>query len=192
MAYEIGILKGELFGAVFPMVGATAPQTYQTGKSVSVYAAYADRPTLTTFNTFAPVGTITEQGGQGIYKQLFSVAEMNHDLIILKYTASGCADQSFVIYTRDLVDEARLFADVFWRRSLSNVESAAQSYNGKGPDTADILSGYGLLCSLQNKRTFNSGSGRFETFKVDKTTVLGEHTPTTDANAEPVTGMTEF
>ena len=77
------------------MVDSSTPASFKTGLTVVDTAYYKDGAgnwtALSIIDTFAEIGSI------GIYEIDLSAAELNHDFVIIKLTASGAAD-SFVIF----------------------------------------------------------------------------------------------
>jgi len=74
------------------------------------------------------------------------------------------------------------FADHILRRLAANIEAS-----GDG-DAVGLTSLYSLIQQLQESNT-TTHAGKLTVFKTDGTTELGQLTPTTDADADPITGI---
>lgn len=84
--------KGTAFSN-FPikMVDATDFNTPETGKSPTVQLSLDGA-------TFVNATNSPSEIGYGWYRINLTSAEMNHDVIVVKCTASGCVQNDYVIY----------------------------------------------------------------------------------------------
>jgi len=82
--------KNSAFELTFPMVDSTTPASFKTGLSPVDTAYYKDGAGAWT--TLAITDTAAEIGTTGIYGISLTAAEMNHDWVNIKFTASGAAD----------------------------------------------------------------------------------------------------
>jgi len=82
--------KNSAFELAFPMVDSTTPASFKTGLSPVDTAYYKDGAGAWT--DLAITDTAAEIGTTGIYKISLTAAEMNHDWVNIKFTASGAAD----------------------------------------------------------------------------------------------------
>lgn len=95
---EIFRKKNEATNIVFPMVIIATPELFQTGVSPTDTAYSSDAEAA--FGTLAITDTANELGSTGMYEMNLTAAEMNHDLIIIKFTAALGADTAVIIRTR--------------------------------------------------------------------------------------------
>lgn len=95
--------KGSARYLSFPMISTAAPETFLTGLSVVDTGYYKDGAGAWT--ALAIADSVTEIGSTGMYEIDLSGTEMNHDQIMIKFTASGAADVAVVIDTRTLLAE---------------------------------------------------------------------------------------
>jgi hypothetical protein len=104
---EIFRKKNEAAIICFPMVTTASPDTFDTGETVTDTAYYSDAEG--TFTTLAITDTVSEIGSTGMYEISLTAGEMNHDLIIIKFTSTNAADSAVIIRTRavDLDDIVR-------------------------------------------------------------------------------------
>jgi hypothetical protein len=86
---------------------------------------------------------------------------------------------SGVLIDADVVNQ---IADVVLRRLMANVE--ASSYG----DTPGLSSLYGLVQQMQESNLVDN-AGMLTVYKTDGTTELGQKAVSTDAGAEPITGI---
>jgi parallel beta-helix repeat protein len=82
--------KNTAYELTFPMVDSTTPASFKTGLSPVDTAYYKDGAGAWT--TLAITDTAAEIGTTGIYEISLTAAEMNHDWVNIKFTASGAAD----------------------------------------------------------------------------------------------------
>jgi hypothetical protein len=104
---EIFRKKNEATIICFPMVTTASPDTFDTGETVTDTAYYSDAEGA--FTSLAITDTVSEIGTTGMYEISLTAAEMNHDLIIIKFTSTNAADTAVIIRTRavDLDDLVR-------------------------------------------------------------------------------------
>ena len=96
--------KNSAFELTFPMVDSTTPASFKTGLSPVDTAYYKDGAGAWT--TLAITDTAAEIGTTGIYEISLTAAEMNHDWVNIKFTASGAADTliTFRMFTHNIDD----------------------------------------------------------------------------------------
>jgi hypothetical protein len=82
---------------IFPMLDKASPESYKTGETVTDTAYYKDG--AGSWTSLAITDTVSEVGSTGLYTIDLTAAEMNHDQIIIKLTATNSQDQSIVIST---------------------------------------------------------------------------------------------
>jgi len=90
--------KGTATTISFPMIDATSSASFKSGLS-PVDAAYASDDGGQTWSPLAIAATAVEIGSTGMYALRLSAEEMNHDWIVIKFTASGAADQMVLVQT---------------------------------------------------------------------------------------------
>jgi len=82
---------------VIPMIDKSSPESYKTGESVTDTAYYNDGSGVW---TSLPITDIfSEIGSTGLYEITLTAAEMNHDQIIIKLTATNSQDNSIIVNT---------------------------------------------------------------------------------------------
>ena len=94
---EIFRKKNEATELVFPMVSTANPEDFITGETVTDTAYYHDGGSWT---SLAISDAVSEIGSTGVYQLSMAQAEMNHDLIMIKLTATNSADSLIIIRTR--------------------------------------------------------------------------------------------
>lgn len=94
--------KNAAFYLAFPMISATNPESYLTGLSPTDTAFSKDGAGAWT--SLAIADTAAEIGTTGIYEIDLTAAELNHDLVLIKFTAAGAVDDAYMF---DLGGSAR-------------------------------------------------------------------------------------
>lgn len=94
---EIVLKKNEAAYITFPMVTTASPDTFDTGETVTDTGYYKDGAGAWT--TLAITDTVSEIGTTGVYSIDLTAGEMNHDLIMLKFTSTNAADTMVMIRT---------------------------------------------------------------------------------------------
>lgn len=93
--------KNTLYYLALPMVDSATPAQFKTGLTVADEAYYKDGAgawtALSITDTFAEIGTSC------IYAITLTAAELNHDRVIIKLTATGAAD-SFIMFEMDSIE----------------------------------------------------------------------------------------
>ena len=89
--------RNQALRVLFPMLDATAPETFLTGLTVSVTAYQQDGSGSAA--VLAISGSVTELGATGMYLLALTAGETNYDNVVLKLTATGAADQMVHIST---------------------------------------------------------------------------------------------
>jgi len=104
---EIHLKKNEAAYITFPMVSKTGPELFDTGETVTDTAYYKDG--AGSWTSLAITDTATEIGTTGVYSIDLTASEMNHDLIMIKVTATNSADSMLMIrtYAADVDDLVR-------------------------------------------------------------------------------------
>ena len=190
--------KNAAFYHAFPAVDSTTPETFKTGLTVADSAYSKDGAGVWT--SLAITDAYAEIGTTGVYEITLTAAEMNHDQILIKQTGAGMADDFIMLDTRTkLTDDlndfdsttdpvssltsavANQIADHVLRRTWANAEAS-----GDG-DTIAFRSLLGAVAKLVN-RVGITGTDLL-TYRDDDTTVLGTQALTTDASADPITGI---
>ena len=93
---ELHLKKNQAAEIMFPMVNTAAPDGFDTGETVTDTAYYRDGGSWTSL----PItDTVTEISTTGMYTIELTAAEMNHDLIAIKFTSTNAADTAVVIRT---------------------------------------------------------------------------------------------
>jgi len=138
---EIFRKKNEATIICFPMVNVTTPETFDTGETVTDTAYYSDAEG--TFTTLAITDTVSEIGTTGVYEISLSQTEMNHDLVMIKFTSAAAADTSVLIRTRavDLDDVVRSTTPANTLDVSAGGEAGLDWANIGSPTTAQDLSG---------------------------------------------------
>jgi hypothetical protein len=100
---ETHVKKNQAYKVKIPMLDAANPKTFLTGLSPTDTAYYDDGAgdqALSIADTFSEVGST------GVYTLDLTAAEMNHDVIFIKVTATGAADTAVLIktYVSDIDD----------------------------------------------------------------------------------------
>lgn len=128
----------------------------------------------------------TEFGASGVYAATMpTVAAGTYNLIARKRAGGSPATTDTVValgeiqWTGTLVLTAPLAADMFWRRTMANVEASAAG------DTLNKSSGYGMVQQGQN----SSVAGTVLTVNKTDNTALGTFTLTVSASADPITAV---
>lgn len=145
--------KNAAYYLSFPMVDSTTPAQYATSASVTDTAYYKDGAGAWT--SLAITDTATEIGGTGVYEIDLTASEMNHDKVLIKFTASGAADTGFMFdlrtkLTDDLNDitaanvvdewETQSQADpTGFHVNVLEIGGTAQTANDNGADINAIL-----------------------------------------------------
>lgn len=91
---QINHKKNTAYYLSFPMVDSTSPASFATGASVTDTGYYKDGAGAWT--SLAITDTVSEIGSTGVYEIDLSTSEMNHDKVLIKFTASGAADTAFL------------------------------------------------------------------------------------------------
>jgi hypothetical protein len=104
---EIHLKKNEAAYITFPMLTTANPETFDTGETVTDTAYYKDGAGAWT--SLAITDTVTEIATTGMYSIDLTAAEMNHDLIAIKFTSTNAADTMAMIrtYSVDVDDLVR-------------------------------------------------------------------------------------
>jgi len=99
--------KNTAFELAIPMVDSATPADFKTGLSPTDTAYYKDG--AGSWTSLSITGTFSEIGSTGLYEISLTAAEMNHDWIVIKATASGAADTfvTFKMYTGDIYQAAK-------------------------------------------------------------------------------------
>jgi hypothetical protein len=100
--------KNTAYYLSFPMVDSATPESFKSGVSPVDTAYYKDGAGAWT--SLAITDTASEIGATGIYEIDLTAAEMNHDLIVIKFSVSGAADTAFLfnMINNDYVADAVL------------------------------------------------------------------------------------
>lgn len=93
---EIKRQKGVATTIVQPMVSSTSPEQTTSGLTVGKVAYYNDGAG---WNSLSITDDFTEIGVTGEYSIDLTTAEANHDLMFIKMTAGGAADNTVLVYT---------------------------------------------------------------------------------------------
>jgi len=96
---EIAHKKNTAYYLAIPMIDSTSPASFKSGLTV-VDTAYS-KDGSGAWTALAISDTLTEIGSSGVYEVDLSAAEMNHDQVLIKLSASGAAD-SMVLFKLDL------------------------------------------------------------------------------------------
>jgi len=96
--------KNTAFELVIPMVDKSTPSSFKSGETVSVTAYYKDG--AGSWTSLSISDSFTEIGSTGLYEISLSAAELNHDWVVIKATASNSADTfiTFRMFTNDIDD----------------------------------------------------------------------------------------
>jgi phage gp36-like protein len=93
---DIDITKNKANRIVFPMLDTSNPETYLTGLTVADQGFYNDG---SGWLSLTIADTVSEVSSTGMYELDMTAAELNHDLIAIKFTATGAANQQVNIRT---------------------------------------------------------------------------------------------
>lgn len=80
----------------FPMLDTDNPETFLTGLTVADEGYYDDGAG---YLSLAITDTVTEISSSGVYELSLTAAEMNHNLLSMKFTATGAPDNLVNIHT---------------------------------------------------------------------------------------------
>jgi len=80
------------------MITTANPETFITGETVADTGYYSDAEGAPA--TLAITDTVSEMGATGMYQIELDAGEMDHDLIIIKFTSTSAADTAVLIRTR--------------------------------------------------------------------------------------------
>lgn len=152
--------KNSAFELAIPMVDSATPETFKTGLTVADAAYYEDGAGAWT--ALAIVDTFAEIGTTGMYQISLSAAEMNHDWVIIKCTATGAAD-TFVtlrMFARD-TDDASTVAAIY---------AALRADHRVAGSMGEAI--YRLHADAANKKIANKFNGETKVFEDDGVTLL--------------------
>ncbi len=178
---EIFRKKNEATIICFPMVTTASPEAFDTGETVADTAYYSDAEGV--FTTLAITDTVAEISTTGMYEISLTAAEMNHDLIIIKFTSTNAADTAVLIRTRavDLDDLVRSTTPANALDVSAAGEAGIDWANIGSPTTAQNLSG----TNIDVDQVIASVSGNV----ADVTNL--SNLPTIPANWITVAGITD-
>lgn len=94
---ELHLKKNAAAEIMFPMVDATTPSQLDTGETVTDTGYYKDG--AGSWTSLSITDTVTEISTTGMYTIELTAGEMNHDLIMLKFTSTNAADTVVIIRT---------------------------------------------------------------------------------------------
>jgi len=94
---------------------------------------------------------------------------------VIGFRVAGQNDLTTALFNR--------IADHVWRRANGSIEDSSDG------DTYDEQSPYGMVAFFTNK--VSPSGGNIDVYEADGVTVFYYRTPTTDAGANPITGMSE-
>ncbi len=194
---QIEAKKNTAYYLCWPMVNSTTPANFSSGLTVTVAAYYKDG--IGAWTAFTPVDTPAEIGTTGIYEMDLSAAEMNHDKVLIKFTASGAAATAFMFDTRtkltddlndlaqsDILSDATPFAGANVDAKISDIPTAAEidaqltASHGSGAWT----SGGAGSGARTVTTTVNDGTNPIEGAKVRYTLGAENYVQTTDVNGQ--------
>jgi VCBS repeat-containing protein len=81
--------KGTAFELIFPMRDSTTPANFKTGLSPTDTAYYKDG--AGSWTSLSIADTAAEIGSTGVYEISLTTSELNHDWVMVAFTASGAA-----------------------------------------------------------------------------------------------------
>jgi hypothetical protein len=144
--------------------------------------------TYNTANIATYAVTATEQGtASGYYTATMPTVALGTYDVIAKERAGGSPAESDVTvgagqieWSGTAVLNAALGADVFFRRTMPNVESSSDG------DALNLSSLYGLI---QQAQEASVSGGTLTVKKTDGSTTLGTKTVTVSPTADPITGV---
>jgi hypothetical protein len=90
--------KNTAYYLAFPMVDSTTPASFKTGLSPTDTAYSKDGAGA--WSSLAITDTTAEIASTGVYEIDLTAAEMNHDQVLIKFTAAGAADTAFLLDMR--------------------------------------------------------------------------------------------
>lgn len=113
---QIAHKKNSAYYLSFPMIDSTTPANFKAAATVTDAAYYKDGAGAWT--SLAITDTATEIGSTGVYEIDLAASELNHDMVMIKFTAGGCADTA-VLFKMDVngIDDLSLAS------SLSTAQS---------------------------------------------------------------------
>ena len=147
-----------------PVTGAT---------SISVYVSLDGAAPALATNSAVEVDA---SHSPGIYKIVLTAAEMNADVVVLTFSHATAAAMPMTIVTQPDVPTANAIADAALSRSVSNVEASAAEHS------LTTL----ILGALESKLNADK---TWSIYRTDGETLHATKTVTTNASAEPVTGV---
>lgn len=95
---QIAHKKNSAYYLSFPMIDSATPANFRAAATVTDAAYYKDGAGAWT--SLAITDTASEIGSTGVYEIDLSAAELNHDMVMIKFTAGGCADTA-VLFKMD-------------------------------------------------------------------------------------------
>jgi len=159
-----------------PMIDKASPESFKTGETVTDTAYYKDGAGAWT--SLAITDTFSEIGSTGVYEISLTAAEMNHDQIMIKCTATNSQDNSIMCFTGATPANAKKISDD--ATAADDLELLVE--NAKGTDHKILIStdAQDLSGNLDvNTKTFES--------TLDLTTNMKN-----SVNAECDTALTDY
>ena len=124
--------KNTTYYLAFPAIDSTTPSKYKSGITPVATAFSQDGTGAWAALTIAD--TVTEIGTTGVYEITISAAEMNHDKVIIKFSASGMADDAYEFDLR-----TKLVPDLNDIAATAIVSGGAIATTGGAVDTVTVV-----------------------------------------------------
>ena len=122
---EIQLKKNQAVEIMAAMVDSATPASLKSGLTVTDTAYYKDGAGAWT--SLAITDTFTEIGSTGMYTIEMTAAERNHDLTMIKMTATGAADSVLIVRsTTNDIDDLALEATINALNNISTSDVNAQ------------------------------------------------------------------
>ena len=90
--------KNTAFELAFPMIDASSPESFKAGETVTDAAYYKDG--AGSWTSLSIADTAAEIGSTGMYQISLIASELNHDWVVIKFTATNSAD-TMIIFRMD-------------------------------------------------------------------------------------------
>lgn len=86
--------KNSAYYLVFPMVDSSTPASFKTGETVTDTGYYKDGSG--SWTSLAITDTVSEIGSTGLYEIDLTASELNHDQVVIKFSAGSSADTAII------------------------------------------------------------------------------------------------
>ena len=181
------IENGSTPNIVFVLVDATDDETKEPSPSPTTFISKNGQAWAATTNSATEIGGAGN--GEGFYVVALTATETNTDGPLAIYaSAAGThiwrdVHEVATHNTTIAITTAQYntMADHVWRRTAANIEASSDG------DTLGFRSGYGMMATHVNNNYVSAATNYIT--KADDATVLGSRTVSTNASADPITGL---